>query len=253
LTKKRKILLIGVAVTLALVMTVGGLAQAGVGHKDVGGGKLTGVGEMGGLALVLPDGGQFQYWDTQFIITNPNCEQWLDIEWVSLIAGEDVYIGEYEDGTYQELWWYAEDVIIEGTPKDWEYYLDIEIPGNKNSTLGVLSPHEVWQVSIYDIIDHLFKAMYNEWDGDIDLVDIEDLDLDKYTLEVTWSGGEYLTPKSRKLGSRPLTGWQKEKCWFGFGGDGFPGFCISEAEMLNFTGRIRFSEGEPRFFMLPID
>ena len=214
MSKRKKIIVIGVAVTLALAVGVGGLVYANNGnnhvyeHSDVGGNKLIGVGEMGwDDDDVYWD--QYQEWDTQFIITNPNCDRDLTIEWVAVIAGDDAE-------------WDAEQVIAEGTPDDW-WGWD-----------GELSPHEVWQVSLSDLLDYY----------------PDELDLGKYTLEVTWSGARYTGWWwwGYWRDGRPLTGWQKEKCWSEFyWGDSFPAFAISEAEMQLFPSRTRFEPGEPYF------
>jgi len=223
-TKKRKIILIGLAVTLALAVGVGGLVYAQFpDHEDVGGNKLIGVGEMGYEDFTFggipgPTGdyvyyGEIRGWDTQFIITNPNCEQDLTIEWVALIAGEDT-----DD-------WDAEEVIFEGTPDDWYWCSDtsVEIP-------EVLSGHEVWQVSLSELLDEY----------------PHDLELNKYTLEVTWSGARYAGWWwwGYWRDGRPLTGWQKEKCWSEFEENGweeyFPSFAISEAKMELFPSRRPF-------------
>ena len=221
MTKKRKIILISLAVTLALAVGVGGFVYANYGlgpHEDVGGNKLLGVGEMGDDFNGYWD--QYQEWDTQFIITNPNCERDLTIEWVALIAGDDAE-------------WDAEEVIFEGTPDDWYGYTGgyIDIPGNEYSELGVLSPHEVWQVSLSELLDE----------------DPDDLDLGKYTLEITWSGARYTGWWwwGYWRDGRPLTGWQKEKCWSEFqwweyDSYDFPSFAISEAEMKVFPSRRPF-------------
>ena len=210
--KKRKIILIAVSVTLALAVGVGGLIYANNNdhyHEETGGNKLIGVGEMGYYDDVL--WGQYQEWDTQFIITNPNCEKYLTIEWVALIAGEDAC--EY----------YAEEVIFEGPP-------DGEVIPYE------LSPHEGWQVSIAELIGWV------EAEDPESIVD--ECDLGKYTLEVTWSG-VYYSWWWRWSRGRPLTGWQKEKCWYVYyypddGPMGLPGMAMSEAEMKLFPSRTRF-------------
>jgi len=243
-TKKRKIILIGLAVTLALAVGVGGLVYAQFpDHEDVGGNKLIGVGEMGYEDFTFggipgPTGdyvyeGEIRGWDTQFIITNPNCEQDLTIEWVALIAGEDT--GD----------WDAEEVIFEGTPEDWYWCSDmsVEIP-------EALSGHEVWQGSIAELV---FMYVYGSEPDDAALYGfIASLDLNKYTLEVTWSGARYTGWWwwGYWRSGRPLTGWQKEKCrhmmWGyapGLGGMPveYPGLTISEAEMKVFPSRRPFS------------
>jgi hypothetical protein len=193
--KKKKIILIGVAVTLALVLGVGGLASAKLLHMETGGHKLIGVGEMGYDEYSGDYGwAQYQEWDTTFIITNPNCDKYLDIEWVALIDS-------------------AEKVIWEGPSGG-------PIPSE-------LSPHEVAQVSLSELLVH----------------DPDELDLDKYTLEITWSGASW-SWWSGWGKARPLTGWQKEKCWFMFDksvwGEDYPSFAISEAEMQLFPSRVHF-------------
>ena len=79
MTKKKKIILIAVAVTLALAVGVGGFVYAENNnhyHEETGGNKLLGVGEMGtefdsyGPVIM-----HSRSWDTQFIVTNPNCER----------------------------------------------------------------------------------------------------------------------------------------------------------------------------------
>jgi len=221
-TKKRKIILISLAVTLALAVGVGGFVYAENNnhyHEETGGNKLIGVGEMGYYDYGY--WGQYQEWDTQFIITNPNCEQDLKIEWVALIAGEDVY------HRIHGLVFEAEDVIFEGTPEDWSGYAGIDIPGNEYSELGVLSPHEVWQASIAELV----------------VVDPELIELGKYTLEVTWSGARYTGWWwwGYWRSGRPLTGWAKEKCWSEFDWEeDFPSFSISEAPMELFPSRRPF-------------
>jgi hypothetical protein len=91
---------------------------------------------------------------------------------VALIAGEDVC---WRDDA---PCWYAEDVIYEGTPGDWYDEYEIEIPGE-------LSPHEVWQVSIAEIMSEVME------EGQPEKVPCVYAPLDKYTLEVTWSGAYY--------------------------------------------------------------
>jgi hypothetical protein len=242
-SKRKKIIVIAVSVTLALVLGVGGVAYAVImPHMELGGHKLIGVGEMG-YEYENFDGywDQYEEWDTQFIVTNPNCDKDLTIEWVALIAGEDVgWKGGHR--------WYAEEVIFEGTPDDWYDYTDenttgpvIEIPGNEESERGVLSPHEVWQVSIAELI-----AGFDDYDPEG--IISGGYELSKYTLEVTWSGVPYLLWFGWAK-DRPLIGWQKEKYFSyfdaGVWGGAFPGISISEAEMQVFPSRVPFK--------LPVD
>jgi len=226
-TKKKKIILIGVAVTLALVLGVGGLIYARIDehiHMNVGVHKLIGVGEMGFEQFVFDppipgmDGysyeGEIRGWDTQFIITNPNCDKDLKIEWVALIAGEDT----------EE--WDAEEVIFEGAPPPEE---------------GILSPHQVEQVSLAELLYMMVK--HHEPDDNELYYFIADQELNKYTLEITWSGASWSWWSGwGKL--RPLIGWQKEKCRHMMYGTGpgipveFPGLTISEAEMQLFPSKM---------------
>jgi len=200
-SKRKKIIIIAVAVTLALVMGVGGLIFAqDDNHEELGGHKLIGVGEMGYEYYNYTGYEGYQDWDTEFIITNPNCERELKIEWVALIESD-------------------EDVVFEGTPDDWDVCWGITIPSE-------LSGHAVWQVSI---ADDLIQEDPYEWD------------LEKYTLEVTWSGA-YYSWWSGWGRVRPLIGWQKEKTW---SQDYYPpAFSISEAEMQLFPSRVGFKPPE---------
>ena len=225
MTKKKKIILISLAVTLALAVGVGGLVYAQViyEHEDVGGNKLLGVGEMGYYIYGYWD--QYQAWDTQFIITNPNCDQDLTIEWVAVIAGEDV-------GMFS-----AEEVLGEGTPADWNEWFGEEIVPYE------LSPHEVWQIRLSELIACACYGLEPDyW--------VHEHPLGKYTVEVTWSGAYYTGWWwwGYWRSGRPLTGWQKEKCWSEFNwGEYFPAFSISEAPMELFHSRTPFEPGEPYF------
>jgi len=229
-TKKRKIILISLAVTLALAVGVGGFVYAYNGdHEDVGGNKLLGVGEMGYYNYDCEepyDWWHYQAWDTQFIITNPNCETPLTIEWVAVIAGEDTPI------------WDAEDVIGEGTPANWNEWV-----GGPMVPSG-LSPHEVWQIRLSELIACACDGGSPEgW--------VDEYPLSKYTLEVTWSGARYTGWWwwGYWRSGRPLTGWQKEKCWSEFEWYyDFPSFAISEAPMELFHSRQSFEPGEWYFY-----
>jgi len=236
--RKKKLILIGLAIALAVGL--GGLAYAQVmpEHQRVGGNKLIGVGEMGYVTYGL--GGQYEWWDSNFIITNPNCERYLTIEWVSLIASEDVYSGAYG------LVWQAEEVIAEGTPEQWGIATDANIPPE-------LSPHEVWQVSIAE----LFADLEGGQDPDYFM---DNYELSKYTLEVTWSDEMWRGWWAWRWGyGRPLIGWQKEKCWTASVNNevvfigGLPGFAISEDEMLVFPRRTSFRAGEPYFSVITVN
>ena len=224
MTKRKKIILISLAVTLALVMSVGGLAHA-VTHLDVGGNKLIGTGEMGTESESYgPVIMHSRSWDTQFIVTNPNCDMPLTIHWVALIAGEDIYVEWDGNGPY----WYAEQPIHEGPPEIWGGFVP-----------EVLTPHEVWQFSIADFIAALEDGDGRGWV-------IEGSEVGKYSLEITWSGARYWQ-WWRWAEGRPLTGWAKEKCWYVFQEtmdmDGYWdfGMAISEAEMELFRSRIPFA------------
>jgi hypothetical protein len=250
---KKKVKMISIIVAVALAVGVGGLVYAYAllpfDHTDQGGHKLIGVGEMGYETFSFQaDGsiqgpttyyhyyGEIRGWDTQFIITNPNCEEgdYINIEWVALIAGEDTY--DYD----------AEEVVFEGTPWDWDCELGIDIPDE-------LSGHEVWQVSLaellYAIEDDDYLPSDPMYDEDLYYF-IASMELNKYTLEVVWTGVDYggwWGWRDRQSG-RPLIGWQKEKCrhmMWGSGVEGFPvefpGLSISEAPMEVFPGCNDFS------------
>jgi len=247
-SRKKKLILIGVAIALAV--GVGGLAYAKVTeHQDVGGHKLIGVGEMG-YYYNETIWEQYEWWDTNFIITNPNCDKYITIEWVSLIAG---------DGSAK---WDAEEVIAEGTPDDWNDWFDYGMGTPKFGSIpDDLSPHEVWQVSITELLSGIFS-----WDP---YVIIDESDLSKYTLEVTWSGVKWRGWWGWSWWGgcwgydRPLVGWQKEKCGtYTESMDGaitigtlinsspyWNGFTISEAHMQVFPNRNSFRAGEPIFPM----
>jgi hypothetical protein len=259
---KKKIRLISIIVAAALAVGVGGLVYAvqPPPHTDNGGHKLIGVGEMGyenfsfggdgsitGPTLVYHYQGEIRGWDTQFIITNPNCaeDDYIDIEWVALIAGEDTDPGCW-NADYD-----AEEVIFEGTCDDWSFEYGIDVPCE-------LSGHEVWQVSIaellYEIEDNSYPTDDPMYDEDLYYF-IAGMDLNKYTLEVVWTGVNYGGWWGFRdwQGGRPLIGWQKEKCrcmMYGnmsYPGDvqipvEFPGLAISEAPMEVFPGCNDFTE-----------
>ncbi|MBN1862880.1 MAG: hypothetical protein JW790_04480 [Dehalococcoidales bacterium] len=229
MSRKKKLILIGSAIALAVGL--GGVAYAnGIVHQNVGGSKLLGIGEMGYYEIT---DFMAEWWDTNFIITNPNCDRYLTIEWVSLVAGED------SDE------WYAEQVIAEGTPDDWYDYANLDVP-------ETLSPHEVWQVSIAGLLSDI------EGNYDPDYF-MDYYDLTKYTLEITWSDESWQGWWAWRWASgRPLIGWQKEKCWSWPAGltptamDAcIPGFSISEDEMQVFPQYSRFQAGEPYFAVIP--
>jgi hypothetical protein len=246
---KKRIKMISIIVAVALAVGVGGLVYAytvlpSFDHTDQGGHKLIGVGEMGHEDFSFPSSmvgpstqyfysGETRDWDTQFIITNPNCaeDDYINIEWVALIAGEDTC--DYD----------PEEVIFEGTPDDWDNCPGIDIPDE-------LSGHEVWQVSLAELI---YGCEVGGTPDDQQLYEFIQLaELNKYTLEVVWTGVDYGGWWGWRdwQGGRPLIGWQKEKCrnimW---GRDmfeeewpvEFPSLAISEAPMEVFPGCNDFS------------
>jgi hypothetical protein len=240
---KKRIRLISIIVAAALAIGVGGVIYAQPPpHTDNGGHKLIGVGEMGYEDFTFsgipgPTGsydyaGEIRGWDTQFIITNPNCDDYIDIEWVALIAGEDT--SEFN----------AEQVLWEGTPGDWYYcWPGVAVPEE-------LSPHEVWQVSLAELA---YMVDTGSAPSDQELYEfIANTDLNKFTLEVTWTGVNYGGWWGWRdwQGGRPLIGWQKEKCRHMMYGIGFsempvefPGLAISEAPMEVFPGCNDFNAG----------
>ena len=252
--KKKKIMMVSIIVAVALAVGVGGVMYARVdGHEDNGGHKLIGVGEMGfeqfifgDDSIIGPNGyhyeGEIRGWDTQFIITNPNCEEDIYIEWVALIAGEDT-----EEPSVLDF--EAEEVIFEGTCDDWNAICGC--PG-WDVVPCELSPHEVWQVSLAEL---LYMIEENCSFTDQELYEfIANTDLNKFTLEVVWTGvnfGGWWGWRDWQ-GGRPLIGWQKEKCRHKMYGDAFvpvsempvefPGLAISEAPMEVFPGCNDFEE-----------
>jgi hypothetical protein len=200
---KKKIILIGVALALVLASVGGGLAYANGIHNPPPVHKLIGVGEVGYLYDETgPWDTHWEYWDTRFIVTNPDDDTWLNIDYLALIL---------ED----------ESVFYEGTPDDWWDDFGIEIPYD-------LSPNEIWQFSLAELMAQIYLTSY--WDvlGNVPLM--------KYTVEVSWSGIGY----SLWLGwrfDRPLSGLAKELCWYvTYSGGQFGGFVISEAKMAVFPG-----------------
>jgi len=152
MSKKRKIILICVAVTLALVLGVGGVAQAflGVGHEVVAGHRLLGVGwcdsycaeEMGVWR------GE-QHFDTMFIVTNPNCDRYITIDRMFILD-------ENENLRY--------DSDLEGPT----------IPSE-------LSPHEIWEFYLSEYVEP--SETEGWWQPP--------QHMDKYTVEIIWDGEAY--------------------------------------------------------------
>ena len=258
MTKKRKIILISLAVTLALSVGVGGFVYAVTNgnnnyvnnylyeHQDVGGNKLLGVGEMGyeyEESYYYPVV-HHRSWDTQFIITNPNCDKPLYIEWIALIDSDEYVIAEGTPGDWQELielWW-------ESPPGTWDKWL--EDLYDDLEACEELSGHETIQLSIAQLFAAIGAG--GEWYSGTEVR--EYYPLDKYTVEVTWSGARYTGWWwwGYWRSGRPLTGWAKEKCWnwFEVGYTFVPetlNMAISEAEMKVFPSRTRFEPGEPYF------
>jgi hypothetical protein len=189
---KKKIILIGLALALSLALVGGGVAYAFNGYSSAGH-KLSGVGMMGyGLDV---DQTQIMWWDTYFIVTNPNCNTYLNIDYLALIYENEV-------------------VIWEGTPGAWWSIFGIDVP-------ETLSPHEVWQFSIGELMSVIDDEDY--W------VTLDDYDLGKCTVEISWSGVSY-SVFSKWGYNRPLIGWAKEKCWY-YIWETEPGMTISESEM----------------------
>ena len=200
--------MISVAVIVALVTCLSGLVFANDGspcdHSDAGGDKLIGVGDMGHNSLAP----WHHIWDTEFIITNPNCESELEIRWVSLIRSD-------------------ESVIFAGPPSE------LDLP-------DVLSGHQTIQLSIAEIVAEVCDS------SQVDVM--VNSEADKYTVEIIWtkayysSYSRYYSRSYDRSDIHPLTGWQKEKVWYEAGDN--VGMAISEAEMKLFTGGGRFSEPE---------
>jgi hypothetical protein len=189
---KKKIILIGLALALSLALVGGGVAYAFNGYSSAGH-KLSGIGMMG----YEMDSSQTQtmWWDTYFTVTNPNCDTWLNIDYLALI-----YENEY--------------VIWEGTPADWWFIFGIDVPDQ-------LSPHQIWQVSLGELMAPYYGEDYWGTIGNVYLA--------RYTVEISWSGVSY-SAFSEWGYNRPLIGWAKEKCWYNIW-ETLPGMTISESEM----------------------
>ncbi len=109
---KKKIIIIGLALALSLALVGGGAAYAFNGYYTAGH-KLIGVGHAGAMTGANDEP---QQWDTVFIITNPNDDDWLTLEHMAIIDETELIV-------YEEI-------------------LDFG-----------LSPHEIWQVDLVDYWD----------------------------------------------------------------------------------------------------
>ena len=127
--------------------------------------KLVGVGMLG------ETGYQDQWWDTLFIITNPDSEENITVDKV-VVTREDeklIYSGPY-------LVYQGGDMMQEAEDQ-------------------VLTPHEAWQLRLSQ---YKYDPDTEEW---IDPEDAIDQELEKYTVEVFWHAEE---------DTCPLTGWFKQ-------------------------------------------
>ena len=193
MSKRKIILIISLAAISAMVFSTGALGQAAIGHIETGGHKLIGVGQMGAISYsYTADTTEIQVkrWrDTEFIITNPNCEKSMDIEYIALIAGDDICCDWNGGGPC----WNAGEIVWEALPDG------AVIPYQ-------LGPHQVWHISIAELMSWVDGVQTPE-----DFT--EKCELGKYTLEVTWTGAYYSGWTSWSRTRRPLAGWQREKCW----------------------------------------
>ncbi|MBA7622915.1 hypothetical protein ES703_30302 [subsurface metagenome] len=220
MSKLTTFLVISGAVVLGLMAAAGTLIQAATGHIDTGGHKLIGVGQMGVVSYSdTVDSIQIQVtrWrDTEFIITNPNCDESLTIEWLALIAGDEVCCDWNGGGPC----WKAGEIVWEAPPDG------AVIPYQ-------LGPHQVWHINIAELMSWVEGEHTPEEFA-------EKCELGKYTLEVTWSGAYYSGWTGWSRTRRPLAGWQRENCWSSYT---YPksspvlGFATSEAEMKLYPDR----------------
>lgn len=117
---KKKIIIIGVALALALALVGGGVAYAFNGATS-GWHQLVGTGLVGYErdVMMLQD----SWWDTEFIVTNPNCDTPLEIDVIYYIIYYDV----------------GDDGIVTST---------------EQAALAsvLIGPHEVWKFSMAEIL-----------------------------------------------------------------------------------------------------
>jgi len=169
-SKKRKVILIGVAVTLALVLGVGGLVQAQMpkGHEVVSGHRLLGVGWCD--SYCAEEMGMWrgeQYLDTLFIVTNPNCDRYITIDRMFIL-------NEAEELVYDSEW--------------------VEVP----TIPGELSPHEIWEFYLSEYVEP--SETEGWWQPP--------QHMDKYTVEIIWDGETYGWWWRARVS--PLAGWMKQ-------------------------------------------
>lgn len=132
------------------------------GAEVVGAEKLVGVGMLGET--------DEQWWDTIFIITNPDSEKNITVDKV-VVTRED------------------ETLIYSG------HYLIPTEGGMEKAADQILTPHEAWQLRLSQ---YKYDPDTEEW---IDPEDAIDQDMEKYTVEVFWHADE---------DTCPLSGWFKQ-------------------------------------------
>jgi hypothetical protein len=175
-SRKKKIILISVAVTLALVLSVGGLAPvlADNLHPMPRKYRLLGVGWCAKYEDEQPElWKSTQTLDTMFIITNPNCNRTIHLDWLFIIDENEEIVKERE-------------INEELSPHQvWEFYLSEELIDGKKEEKEEEEEEEEYTV--------LWKPPEP---------------VPKYTVEIMWSGVYY----SRWWGWRdsPCTGWMKQ-------------------------------------------
>jgi hypothetical protein len=148
-SRKRKIILISVAVTLALVLSVGGLAPvlANNLHPMPGKNRLLGVGWCARYDYEVPEVRKStQALDTMFIITNPNCNRTINIDGL-------IIIDEDEDIVYEE------EMDEELSPHQvWEFYLSEYIDVEEDDVLWKPPEH----VPKYTV-EIMWSGVYHSW------------------------------------------------------------------------------------------
>ena len=158
MSRKKKIILISVAVTLALVLSVGGLAPvlAVTVHPMSGKSRLLGVGWCARydyeVAEVRKD---TQTLDTMFIITNPNCNRTIHLDWLFIIDENEEIVKEREIN--EEL----------SPHKVWEFYLSEELNEDVEEYVDVLwqPPEHVPKYTVEIMWSGVHYSWWRGWRG----------------------------------------------------------------------------------------
>lgn len=153
---KKKIILIMLAVTFIIGGIAGGITYAADGHEPMGSDKLIGFESLG--RYDFSDGFHQKY--SWFVITNPDCEKYIDIDHVSIIHGNGTSV--YEGLFYQ--------VVVDNEP-----YINPQ-------PVTSLGPHQVATLILHYTMP---SGVPGEW---LSTNDALNLPMADYTVEVFWSG-----------------------------------------------------------------